>query len=354
VAACFCVKKSVTTLKAGRSNTEFSLYEENVVIQPRTQNESYWGPNFALTNTDIEQIYNHFLEVERPQTADEIARMIIAYRVAEEANAVKKKLSGRTIYQPQNSYEVGAQLVFPALQFAHGDVTAVRDGYNPHDGQFKVITVGLDDENREFAAQLQSDHVLNATQGNALAELVQVDVDDLVLRYGGRVKTAVAQELKDRAEFVKLGDVWFVKQLMAEVNAGHLHLAEAVLEISDGGPLPTAEIVPQLDMDPRPGAVGAALFVKLPPAEPMPALMKWRLRATWPGSCAVWSRKKCKKRPTGCSTSPSRTTGRCSARSCCCWSVSWTMSGPMCPNQPRRSQWSSPCSSPIAMPGSFR
>lgn len=158
------------------------------MIQPRTQNESYWGPNFALTNTDIEQIYNHFLEVERPQTADEIARMIIAYRVAEEANAVKKKLSGRTIYQPQNSYEVGAQLVFPALQFAHGDVTAVRDGYNPHDGQFKVVTVGIDDEEREFAAELLSEHVLNATEGNALAELVQVDVDDLVLRYGDRVK----------------------------------------------------------------------------------------------------------------------------------------------------------------------
>lgn len=219
------------------------------MIQPRTQNESYWGPNFALTNTDIEQIYNHFLEVERPQTAHEIARMLIAYRVAEETNAVKKKLSGRTIYQPQNSYEVGSQLVFPALQFAHGNVTAVRDGYNPHDGQFKVITVGIDDENREFAAALPGDHVLNATDGNALAELVQVDVDDLVQRYSDRVKTAVSQELKDRAEFVKLGDVWFVKQLMAEVNAGHLHLAEAVLEISNGGPLPTAEIVPQLDMD---------------------------------------------------------------------------------------------------------
>jgi hypothetical protein len=220
------------------------------VIQPRTQKEAYWGPDFALAKTDIEQIYNHFLEVERPQTADAITRMIMAYRVAEEASTVKKKLSGRTIYQPQNGYEIGDKLVFPALQFAHGDVTAVRDGYNPHDGQFKVITVEIDDTTREFAAGLQAEHVLNANNGSALDELVQVDVEELVTLYGGWVKTAVAQELENRDEFVKLGDVWFVKQLMAEVNAGHLHLTEAVLEINEGGPLPTEEIVPHLDMDP--------------------------------------------------------------------------------------------------------
>lgn len=220
------------------------------MIQPRTQTEAYWGADFALTDTDIEQIYNHFLEVERPQTADEITQMIMAYRVAEEASQVKKKLSGRTIYQPKNSYDIGDKLVFPALQFAHGDVTAVRDGYNPHDGQFKVISVTMDDDPREFAAALQPDHPLNAGNDAAVDDLLQVDLDELVAQYGSWVKTAVAHELAERAEFVKLGDVWFVKQLMAEVNAGHLHLTEAVLEINEGGPLPTEEIVPHLDMDP--------------------------------------------------------------------------------------------------------
>lgn len=219
------------------------------MIQPQTRIESYWGADFALTNTDIEQIYNHFLEVERPQTADEIARMIIAYRVAEEANRIKQKLSGRIIYLPQKSYEIGDKLVFPALQFAHGNVTAVRDGFNPHDGQFKVIGVKIEDAAREFAAALQSDHVLNAFDAAAVEALLQVNVDELVDLYADRVKTAVTQELEKREEFVKLGDVWFVKQLMAEVNAGHLHLTEAVLDMNGGGPLKTEEIVPDLDMD---------------------------------------------------------------------------------------------------------
>lgn len=219
------------------------------MIQPRTRKESYWGPDFALTNTDIEQIYNHFLEAERPQTADEIARMIIAYRVAEETNQIKRKLSGRIIYQPQNSYEIGDKLVFPALQFAHGDVTAVRNGFNPHDGSFNVVSVEIEDVATEFATSLQPDHTLNATDGDGVEALFQVDEDELVALYADRVKTAVSQELEKREEFAKLGDVWFVTQLMAEVNAGHLHLTEVVLDMNKGGPMPTEKIVPDLDMD---------------------------------------------------------------------------------------------------------
>jgi hypothetical protein len=40
-----------------------------------------------------------------------------------------------------------------------------------------------------------------------------------------------------------------VKGLMAEVNVGHLHLAEAVLEVNEGGPMATTEIMDYLDMD---------------------------------------------------------------------------------------------------------
>jgi hypothetical protein len=240
------------TLSGGGLRTKkliLLVNEENVVIQPRTRNENYWGPDFALTDTDIEQIYNHFLEVERPQTADEIAHMIIAYRVAEEANQVKRKLSGRIIYQPKNSYEIGDKLVFPALQFAHGDVTAVRDGFNPHDGQFKVVGVEIEKVAREFAISLQPEHALNAADGDTMEALFEVDEDELVALYADRVKTAVSEELEKREEFVKLGDVWFVEQLMAEVNAGHLHLTEVVLDMNEGGPLPTEKIVPDLDMD---------------------------------------------------------------------------------------------------------
>ncbi len=219
------------------------------MIQPRIQTADYWGQTFALTEADIEQIYNHFLEVERPQTAVDLAQVIIRFRVANEHSRVKKLLSGRAIYQPQNKYAVGDELVFPALQFANGAVTAVRDGRNPQLGAFRVIAVSIDGREREFAAELKTNHVLNATDGDVLARLVDVNVDQVIAQHGATIAAKLGDELGKRAEFVRLGQQWFVKGLMAEVNIGHLHLAEAVLEMFEGGPLPTEQIVPHLDMD---------------------------------------------------------------------------------------------------------
>ena len=220
------------------------------MIQPRTQTADYWGSEFTLTEADIEQIYNHLLEVERPQTASEIARVIIKFRVTDEVNQVKKLLSGRTIYQPQSSFKKGEKLVFPAMAFAYGEVTAVRKGYNPHDGNFKVIAVDIEGKTREFAADLATPHLLNADDGNALADLVNVDEEQVFNLYGPHIVAAVKAELEEREGFVQLGNVWFVKALMADVTVGHLHLAEAVLEMSEGGPLLTEEILPHLEMDP--------------------------------------------------------------------------------------------------------
>ena len=126
----------------------------------------------------------------------------------------------------------------------------MRDGFNPQDGTFQVIAVNIDNKVREFAADLKSSHVLNADDGNALAELVDVDEEQIYLAYGPGIEAKVVSELEMSEEFVKLGDAWFVKALMADVSVGHLHLAEAVLEMNEGGPLPTQDILPHLDMDP--------------------------------------------------------------------------------------------------------
>lgn len=220
------------------------------MIQPRTQTAKYWGSDFTISESDIEQIYNHFLEVARPQSARDIARIIIAHRVAEERNEIQRRLAGRIIYQPQKNYKIGEELVFPATQFAHGRVTDIRTGYNPQYGQFSVIAVEINGKIREFAADLALDHPLNIEGDNGLAQLLEVDLDALNELYGDLVEAKIDAALKTNSGFVKLAGKWFVKALMAEVNIGHLHLAEAVLEVNGGGPLPTEEILPHLDMDP--------------------------------------------------------------------------------------------------------
>ncbi|MCB0033069.1 MAG: hypothetical protein KDE51_03530, partial [Anaerolineales bacterium] len=216
----------------------------------QTQTKEYWAsPNFALTNGDVEQIYNYFLELESPQTVDKITRLVIQHRIAEEKNKLKPRLEGRIIYQPRKSYEAGDKLVFPALQFAHGTVKGLRTANNPQFGGFQVIEVELNDKKREFAAGLDIDHPLNEGEGMSTVNLDEPNPDELYNLYGERLDKLISASLAEKSEFVKLADKWFIKGLMAEINVGHLHLSEAVLEVSEGGPLTTKEILVHLELD---------------------------------------------------------------------------------------------------------
>jgi hypothetical protein len=219
------------------------------VNQPQTQTSEYWGNDFNITDSDIEEIYNGFLEAERPQTAGQIARVIIEYRVAEEQARINQLLLGRAIYQPKNSYSVGDELVFPALKFAQAAVTNIREGHDPQLGKFNVITVQINNKKREFAADFPGEHKLNIEDSDSFDPVEESDLDALFERSERQVTKKVAAALSKRPEFVRLGNLWFVKGLMAEVSIGHLHLAEAVLEMNDGGPLPTDDIIVHLDMD---------------------------------------------------------------------------------------------------------
>ncbi len=219
------------------------------MIQAQTQTADYWGLNFTPTEKDIEQISNHLLEVEKPQRAIELARVVIAYRVAEELRQVERLLSGRTIYQPRNSFEPGQELVFPMMHFAHGQVKAVRKGYNPQYGAFNVATVDINGKKREFAADLQAEHSLNVDEADLMATMLNIDAEELFDLYSHLVEKKLVKRLEESTEWIRLGQEWFLKALMMDINVGHLHLAEAILEINEGGPLPPQEIIPHLDLD---------------------------------------------------------------------------------------------------------
>ncbi len=221
------------------------------MIQLRTQTETYWGPEFALTEADIEQLASHFLENELPQTIEQLGQIIINQRVAAEKSDIKKMLAGRVVYQPQKSYEIGDELVFPAIDFAHGTVESVREGQNPEHGQFQVVGVQLNGRQREFATQFEGDHILNmASDDQLLTDIAGFDLSSLYEKYGAMVRTKLVKALEKNDDFIRLGKQWFIKPLMLEINVGHLHLTEAILEMNEGGPSQTQEIVEHLDLDP--------------------------------------------------------------------------------------------------------
>ena len=219
------------------------------MIQPRTQTRDYWEHEFSLSNKDLEQINNHFLEVEQPQSITEVVLAVIAYHVAEEKSEIKKRLAGRVIFQPKNSYKIDDALVFPAMSFASGKVVAIRDGENPEAGTFKVLTVEMKGIERLFASELESEHALNADYEDIGTVFESMDSAETSSQFVPLIQSQIENALEAEEEYIRLSGQWFIKGLIEDINIGHLHLAEAVLDMSEGGPLSTSDILPHLDLD---------------------------------------------------------------------------------------------------------
>jgi hypothetical protein len=49
-------------------------------------------------------------------------------------------------------------------------------------------------------------------------------------------------------DFVRIAGRWFPRALLVDVNQGHLNLAEAVLDMAGGGPLPTEALLKQVEL----------------------------------------------------------------------------------------------------------
>jgi hypothetical protein len=159
-------------------------------------------------------------------------------------------LSEGTPYQPKRSYEIGERVVFPALDYQAGEITGARPGHNPEYGPFQVIQVKFeDDTQREFAAEFTEDHPLNrearaVTQG----DVQQQTPEELAKLYGQQVGEKLEKRLEAEPDFVRLAGKWFPKDLLVEVHIGHLNLAEAVLDMAEGGPLPTEDLLGDLEL----------------------------------------------------------------------------------------------------------
>src|SRR5215475_309934 len=116
---------------------------------------TYWE-NLQINRQDVEYLHTYLFENESPLTARELVTIFINERVRTErlAEQTRRQAGGRT-YLPKESYQVGENLVFPALNWKHGKVTAARVGQNPDIGAFDVLTVELEGGvERLFASNL--------------------------------------------------------------------------------------------------------------------------------------------------------------------------------------------------------
>ena len=193
----------------------------------------FWS-SIGTTPDDVERAYAFLLERGTAASSREIAAHLIEGHVrAEEKRLAEMAAHRAPTYQPKETFAVGQQLIFPALESREGLVTQVRASDNPRLAPFQVITVQLEGETkpREFAMAYVAPHPSNQDR-SALAELT-LEPEEATAKYGEVVRAALLQQLKADKEFVHLDDGWFLRGLLPEIHAGYLNLAEAAIEQSN-------------------------------------------------------------------------------------------------------------------------
>jgi len=218
-----------------------------------TQTPEHWGESFKFTSEDREYLLNLFLEDELPRSIDELALALIRFRVQREEAAMRRKQQAQgTLYQPKRSFQIGEQVVFPALDFAVGQVSAIRAGHNPEVAPFKVIQVQMaHGDSREFAAEFSDAHHLNEDAAILSPTETLVSPEDLYAHYRTLLKPRLQAALKDCPDFIWLAGQWFPRGLLADVNVGQLNIAEAILDMNGGGPLPTEALLNEVGLPPE-------------------------------------------------------------------------------------------------------
>jgi hypothetical protein len=220
------------------------------LIQRKTQNPAYWGDEFTIISDDLQYLSTCLVDDELPRSAEELGQTLVLYRCRQEETLIARAMSQGTPYQPKLSYEVGEHVVFPALGYRVAEVVGSRPGHNPEYGSFQVIQVAFDrGRNREFAAELMTNHPLNEEIEASAAPGTQLSApEDLAALHGPQVGEALEKYLESDSDFVRLAGKWFPRDLLVEVNIGHLNLAEAVLDVAGGGPLPTEALLGDLEL----------------------------------------------------------------------------------------------------------
>ena len=211
--------------------------------------ELYWA-EFDVTEQDIEFIDNLLLDREVPLTVEAMAYALAEHRLELQRIEQESRPTGDLdAYQPGETYEVGERLTFRSLDNRIGTVTSIRAAENPDLPPFDVIQVSFKDEGEplDFAARLQ-DHILNslASENEQLESDMTPEI--VIERYGPLIEGKLEAKLHESPETVRIAGRWFHSGLLADINEGHLNLAEAVLDVAEGGPLPTQSLADHMEL----------------------------------------------------------------------------------------------------------
>ncbi len=212
----------------------------------------HWAYSFSISADDIDSITNLLLEKEMPLSSIDLATEIIKRREEVERSRFARQYTGAKVYRPSESYQVGDRLTFSKLDYATARVVSLRDGRSTDLSPITVAVVEFDESRQqpeshlsEFVTAYNMDHPLNDDLVNRHPSKLAAEYSlaDIASDPETNIVDQVNLALERNPDLVRLAGTWFVRELMLEVDIGHLHLAEAVLDMQDGGPLKPEQIL---------------------------------------------------------------------------------------------------------------
>ena len=213
---------------------------------PLSLSLNYWE-EFKIQPFDIEFLYNFLLEIEIPQTSIELAKALIKERIRIEQNSlVEQRDAPSNTYLPKNQYEIGQTISFPLNNWEKGQVIGTREGFNPDYPAFNVIEVEFEEGIRKEFASNFPDHKLN-TPLEINKDDPSLNSDYVINKYLKEITALLNDYLESNDDLIQIAGKWFPRALFVDIGPGYLNLAEAVLEVEEGGPLTTNAILGQIE-----------------------------------------------------------------------------------------------------------
>jgi hypothetical protein len=209
--------------------------------------ENYWN-EIQVTSSDVENLHTTLFERETPLTTHDLAFAFIEARVrAEQAIKESEKKSSAKKFLPKEKFNVGDDVVFPALGWKVGKVKNVRAGVNPAVQSFDVLEVEMDDQSKRlFAAGLEAHHLNEVPI--ATSETSEINSNAVLSEHGLVIEKSLEAALRNDEGLVQIAGRWFPRALLVDVNQGQLNLVEATLDMASGEPLNAEALMKDIDL----------------------------------------------------------------------------------------------------------
>jgi hypothetical protein len=210
-----------------------------------TNFESLWQ-ELAISDKDFSRIYNHLLETETPASLLDLSKSIVLNEINNQIQKIEadQNTIGK-IYYPKEQYEKNDYLIFPHRSWEVGQVLSVREGINPEYSTLKVIDVEFADKSHAAFASNLSDHKLNTPAKKEIDKWL--DPELVIDKYGQAISEKIKQLIDSTDDLVCIAGHYFPRALLIDIGIGQLNLCEAILEMENGGPLSTQELLNQIE-----------------------------------------------------------------------------------------------------------